>query len=307
MRRAAASLSVCFVAVCFSNAVWAQGYTLRFELEGIDCGDEIFGGPGEVVRVTGYAVAETAAAGVRGWSIGFRGAGAEFRLLESEVEGCDAACSSALTGQPVDTNSPTAVDPAFVPSTGPLAGSLQGIGVVDAVLLSPPSGQLPQGSSRILRFVFEVTIQDSDAGSAVRLTFVDGLQAGGLPVSNGLSLGRTTVNAASGLQLGECVFTVNRKAFRRGDANADGKLLVSDAITVLQKKFIDASIPIPCMDAADANDDGELDLIDAVVILHHIFTGRFKISPPGPDRCGKDPTDDFLPECDYDGAKCRAS
>src|SRR5690606_20694741 len=49
--------------------------------------------------------------------------------------------------------------------------------------------------------------------------------------------------------------------FIRGDADANGDVNLSDAITVLHALFL-AGPPVACDDAADATDDGELNLTD---------------------------------------------
>lgn len=78
--------------------------------------------------------------------------------------------------------------------------------------------------------------------------------------------------------------------FRRGDANGDGALDVSDAVFLLGTLFTgdDAA---GCEDAADANDDGGLDISDAVTVLNHLFAGG---ALPEPIACGDDPTPDAL-------------
>jgi PKD repeat protein len=91
--------------------------------------------------------------------------------------------------------------------------------------------------------------------------------------------------------------------FRRGDANADGKVDISDAIAILGYLFGGGDGPA-CLDAADANDDGKVDISDAIYLLAHLFLGGPAPPAPGPIACGGDPTDDNLPECAYDPARC---
>ncbi|MGQ9590262.1 MAG: hypothetical protein ACUVYA_08205 [Planctomycetota bacterium] len=86
--------------------------------------------------------------------------------------------------------------------------------------------------------------------------------------------------------------------FRRGDANADAKLDLADAVSVLGHLFLGES-ETACPDALDADDDGKLDLTDAVRILGHLFLGAAELPEPF-GRCGLDPT----PE---DGLGCWAS
>ena len=82
--------------------------------------------------------------------------------------------------------------------------------------------------------------------------------------------------------------------FRRGDANADGTVDLSDPIFTVN--VLQAGNPqSPCQDAADANDDGQLSLQDALFSLAWQF-GSSAVPPPspGPDTPGPDPTADGL-------------
>ncbi len=80
--------------------------------------------------------------------------------------------------------------------------------------------------------------------------------------------------------------------FIRGDANADMRVDISDAVAVLRHLFGGAAAP-PCMRSADANDDGEEDLADAVRILGYLFEHGPVLPAPYP-RCGCDRTADAL-------------
>jgi len=84
--------------------------------------------------------------------------------------------------------------------------------------------------------------------------------------------------------------------FRRGDANGDLAVDISDAVTTLGYLFTGGVEP-PCLDAADANDDGALDISDAVTSLGYLFTGGVAPPTPGPEACGPDPTADPLGAC----------
>ncbi len=80
--------------------------------------------------------------------------------------------------------------------------------------------------------------------------------------------------------------------FHRGDANDDGAVGVSDAVSILSVLFGRGAAP-PCADADDANDDGTLDLSDAVGVLLHVFAGLRTLPPPSAI-CDEDPTADEL-------------
>jgi len=93
-------------------------------------------------------------------------------------------------------------------------------------------------------------------------------------------------------------------AFRRGDANGDGSLDLTDPIFVLGFQFLGGPAPA-CFDAADADDLGTtLDLTDGIYSLQYQFLGGPAPPAPGPAVCGADPTPSGFPPCVYDPAKC---
>ncbi len=82
-----------------------------------------------------------------------------------------------------------------------------------------------------------------------------------------------------------------RVTFRRGNANSDNQLDLTDPVTVLNFQFLAGPVP-SCMDAADADDSGTIDLTDAVYSLNFQFLAGPLPPAPGPDVCGEDPTAD---------------
>jgi len=78
--------------------------------------------------------------------------------------------------------------------------------------------------------------------------------------------------------------------FRRGDADGNQVVNLSDAVTTLDRLFRGGSA-LPCDDAADTDDSGGIDLTDAVHTLNHLFLGGPAPPAPGPDECGADPTE----------------
>lgn len=80
--------------------------------------------------------------------------------------------------------------------------------------------------------------------------------------------------------------------FRRGDANADGRLDISDAVWIVAELFRRGPAS-PCEDAADANDDGLRDASDVMSLIGYCLGGGS--APPAPfGVCGPDPTPDEL-------------
>ncbi len=77
--------------------------------------------------------------------------------------------------------------------------------------------------------------------------------------------------------------------FRRGDANDDGAMQLTDAVSILNFLFVAAAEPT-CLEAADTDDNGAVQVTDAVRILNFLFTGGgAPPSAPGPEICGPDP------------------
>ncbi len=85
--------------------------------------------------------------------------------------------------------------------------------------------------------------------------------------------------------------------FRRGDADADGRVILTDAVVILEYLFQEGARPLSCPDAADTNDDAVINLTDPVVVLNYLFQEGAPPAPPGPEECGEDTTEDELPVC----------
>jgi ELWxxDGT repeat protein len=93
------------------------------------------------------------------------------------------------------------------------------------------------------------------------------------------------------------------QVFRRGDANADGRVDLADALALLSALFRGGPAP-PCPDAADADDDGRLAITDAIHGLQWLFQGGLEPPSPGPETCGPDGTGDGLGRCAYETWRC---
>jgi hypothetical protein len=75
------------------------------------------------------------------------------------------------------------------------------------------------------------------------------------------------------------------RQFRRGDANTDGTVDLSDAVFVLIWLFSGSHTP-QCLDSADTNFDEKHDLTDAVYVLGFLFQGGPEPPKPGSASCG---------------------
>lgn len=125
------------------------------------------------------------------------------------------------------------------------------------------------------------SIQHFGLGSATLVDEISVIWPGGLITTySSIAANQTVVLTPTG---------VMETTFVRGDANGDGGVDVSDAVSLLEHLFVFGSIP--CRDAGDANDDGSLDISDAIYVLSYLFGGGATPAAPFPD-CGADPTPD---------------
>jgi hypothetical protein len=92
-------------------------------------------------------------------------------------------------------------------------------------------------------------------------------------------------------------YSRERIPFRRGDANNDEVVDISDPIVILGDLFLGEPATAPCRDALDANDDGGVDISDAIFLLAFLFVGADESPYPPFSKPGLDPTPDTLPEC----------
>jgi hypothetical protein len=77
--------------------------------------------------------------------------------------------------------------------------------------------------------------------------------------------------------------------FRRGDADGNRNLELTDAVRILNFLFLGTGV-LNCFEAADSDDNGTLELTDAIRILNFLFIGGAARPPesPGPFTCGPD-------------------
>lgn len=69
--------------------------------------------------------------------------------------------------------------------------------------------------------------------------------------------------------------------FLRGDASADQRVDLTDAVFTLSYLFLAGTAP-RCLDASDANDDGAVEVSDATYLLNHLFLQGSPPPPPYP-------------------------
>ncbi|MDO8559965.1 MAG: S8 family serine peptidase, partial [bacterium] len=90
------------------------------------------------------------------------------------------------------------------------------------------------------------------------------------PAVSPASEGAGRVNVVAAIQATQSP-AVPAPRFRRGDADSNSRVELTDAVFTLEYLFI-AGKPAPgCLDAADANDTGEVDLSDPIRTLYYLF------------------------------------
>ena len=89
------------------------------------------------------------------------------------------------------------------------------------------------------------------------------VNAGGQPTAIGIS-GSDSYTVKAGY--------VNASLVMRGDASADGAVVVADIMYLIDYLFIGGSEPCP-MDAGDANCDGFIDVADVMYLTNYLFIG----------------------------------
>ncbi len=85
-------------------------------------------------------------------------------------------------------------------------------------------------------------------------------------------------------------------AFKRGDANGDGNVDVSDVPFLAEYLFQGGAAP-PNLDGADFDDSGSLNITDVQNLAAYLFAGGDPPPAPGPTTQGCDPTPDTLEPC----------
>ena len=82
------------------------------------------------------------------------------------------------------------------------------------------------------------------------------------------------------------------KDFSRGDADANGRADISDAVQILNFLFQGAERP-SCLETVDVNNDARVNLTDGIYLLSWLFGEGEALAPPGPpgqgSGCGQDP------------------
>lgn len=164
--------------------------------------------------------------------------------------------------------------------------------------ISPPYEDkvLPPGRDQRIAGILVDVSPGAGTGTSTRIELRNGV--GNPPLNNIFTVDGFTVMPVLGdggvISLPHLSFPPPR-FFTRGDATGDGKVNMSDVVSLLDYLFKGGDEP-DCHDAADATDDGLIDISDALYELEFLFKSGSYLPPPFPEP-GFDPTDDALPPC----------
>jgi hypothetical protein len=169
-------------------------------------------------------------------------------------------------------------------------GSFGSRGVVAACVLNNQKKMVLHMNStdRILRVLYTVPVLEGKT-TECSLRFVNGLKGVGKPVDNMITcFGYSFRPQTRGLVLR---LTGGEPPYRIGDANADGRVDLSDAIFILENLFLGGPRP-SCRKTADLDDNGSPEITDPIFLLNHLFLGG--PPPVEPGACRPDKTPDGL-------------
>jgi len=175
------------------------------------------------------------------------------------------------------------------------------------LVIDTSSGIVIQLKSQELIPGGEIWTLDDPEGPLGETLYIDGGAANTSPLERvGIyNVGNGTVSCFDNVYVGppyewQPVSDETTGSFRRGDADDNGIVELTDGISVLNFLFLGGPIP-NCLDSADADDNGRVELSDAVGVFGYLFLGIDPPAAPGPTECGVDTTDDEL-DCSEHGS-----
>jgi len=231
--------------------------------------------------------------GVQGWAIYFRNEG-DLTIRSITTSGTAAAADTAVPPGVRDSEgsfNKTMINPHPPPFGGQSSLALTTQGKPSAMLN-------PVGTATVLGVTVAAPgpfTASSPREHSSTLEFVDNVLGYPYPGENIAVVNGAGVDFCSRRSVKVTIVPVT---FRRGDANSDGSVNISDAIRIFMFLFSSGRDP-ECLDTADANDDGFVNIGDGISILLDFFREDTGIPQPGPFSCGQDPTEDGLPCASY--------
>jgi VCBS repeat protein len=266
---------------------------------------EVRGSPGDRVTFEVFANLTTtgnpSAEGAQGWSYVISvDENGSFSGITLDGVVVSTVYDADLDGDP--STPPSHLDPYFQELSAPevftrfaklsdgfFPGARPGGWAISAVVLRAQENMVlqPNGTQRIARLTVDAAVPEGPDCRPVTLEFLSSYREIGAVVTFG--------QRSHLARLGSATILLCPQRFRRGDANSDGLVDISDPIACLRFLYMGGQTP-GCVKAADANDDGQVDISDPVLTLGDLFSPRSGsgIPPPGPIACGTDPSPDEL-------------
>lgn len=176
-----------------------------------------------------------------------------------------------------------------------------GITVGAVISLDFSTSLLAETEISAVSAVFETvpaTVAGLGESRVTRIRFEDGVH-GAIPISGAVAVGTNSYDPTYDAGWATLNPGQGGAAFVRGDANDDGAVQISDAVSGLGYLF--QGLPTPCLSALDSNDDGAVDVADVIYLLNFLFSAGPDLPSPTLT-CGVDPTADSL-DC-TDGSFC---
>ncbi len=167
---------------------------------------------------------------------------------------------------------------------------------IELALLFPGRATLPSGRNSLMKAAYSLNADVGTRGTLIQIVNKVIGVPGSPPVEIDITLqsGTSTSSTFPRRLTHGLVRTGEPALFRRGDANADNSVDISDAVFILGFLFLGKPTTIDCQRSADLDDSGELDLSDATYLLNFLLLGAQTPPAPGPFECGPDPTEDGL-------------
>ncbi len=181
-------------------------------------------------------------------------------------------------------------DPEFVAfDLAPANGTGYTVGVVFQTSAPATGGDLKFIKSTVANPATPVVVAAYSATGGVEattsLTFAGTL--GEPPVAILYDIGKEVTPTARGCEI-QVSTNPLEVLFKRGDANGDGNINISDAVTMLRYLFTQGTVPFDCVEALNCNGTGNVDIADVVYLLGYQFAGG--LEPPAPfQACGTVP------------------
>ena len=267
----------CDEAKCGAGTVCCTDSTFEIELEGggsvLDLGKDW--PPGK--RIEAKVFLDAKSAGIQGWSYGVRHDPGVLRLeYVDEVKYCRPCPDPLVPGGLLED---CGDDPSCKERR-------EGFGFILAQVLSLTSRiEMPLGRHLLATAKYEIVAPPGPGGTRIEIT--NRLARRGTPP---MAVNLTVDGRSQAPRFLTDAWLLRTTVFHRGDPDGDGRITVSDAVSIALFLHLQGPRP-PCLEAADWDDGGRVDGADAAALLAWLFSRGTPPAEPGPPGapCGLDP------------------